>query len=849
MLKRSLVFVFSLILCYCIVTAQDRNNKITISVTGDVSKLGDTLELVYTPTQYWGQLQLKNIRQDRRNLKWSLYSDTSVYISINDAEHFSIGWFLLAEPGDSIVIDWTNSVFTFEGKGSIKSNLLKQVYQTQKEERKPDNQYYFTANSIEDYLQWDKYFNSLYAKILPLIDSKVDSISNSSYTLIRANLIADIERERHMKFRALYVLSSDTTKYKTINSHALERIFDSTCFSQPAVWARSLPLRDIVDATFISHQLLRGLGFPSLKAFSESSTSKLDAYYLMDSIGRSEYIGNARESFILNQTCRILKKNGFTRDVLDILDRYYASAANISCKSYLLNYESMLKSKLVGQPMPQFLVKDNHGVSFDQNSFKSKVVILAMLNDLNECRYSFSAMKGIRGTFEGDTNAIFLNIVSDSTSDGFFSNTDNREYDFILYPGNKKEEEILLRSYNVLQYPTVYVADGGSRIIASQEGELTPNDSLSLIDNIGYQLALLHDGPYILASEHGADIYTINGAQLKECRLKKGQVVSVSTDMYNKNFLVPIQPKLVIEPCVFEKPDKLLVLSDIEGDFKAFRKLLQANGVIDSNLNWSYGTGHLVCNGDFVDRGKQVMEVLWLIYKLEQEAKKAGGYVHFVLGNHEIMNFNGDIRYVNTKYKNSAALIKKDYSELLAKNSEIGRWLSTKNIVLKIGDVLFVHGGISDKILDLNMSLDDLNSLARNYYFKDSIARKSSNVSLRYLYDYDLSPFWYRQYYLKERQKIIAGANGIDTVYKTSEAVIDSVLSRYKINHIVTGHTIVGQGDRITTHYNCKVINTDTRHAAGLSGALLIKDNSLYEVGVDTLSVQLLYQSPSLTRK
>lgn len=509
----------------------------------------------------------------------------------------------------------------------------------------------------------------------------------------------------------------------------------------------------------------------------------------------------------------------------------------------------MLKSQLVGQPMPQFLVEDDNGVFFDQNSFKSKVVILTMLNDLDECRNSFSAMKEIKNRFKDDPNAIFLNIISGSPLVKTYSKADKMAYDFILHPRSKTEEGALLRNYNVLQYPTVYVTDGGSRIITSQEGELTTHERLALIDHIGHQLALLHDGPYVLNSDQGTDVYTIHGNRLEEYKLEKNRIVSVSTDIYKKNFLVPIQPKLAIEPCVFEKPDKLLVLSDIEGNFKAFRKILQANGVIDNNLNWSYGTGHLVCNGDFVDRGKQVMEVLWLIYKLEQEAKEAGGYVHFVLGNHEIMNFNGDIRYVNAKYKNSAALIKKDYSTLMAENSEIGRWLSTKNIVLKIGAVLFVHGGISDKILDLNMSLDSINSMARDYYFKDSIARKSSDVSLRYIYDYDLSPFWYRQYYLKEKQKMVAGVNGVDTVYKTSEAVIDSVLSRYKVNHIVTGHTIVGQGDRITTHYNCKVINTDTRHAAGLSSALLIKDNSLYEVGIDTLSIQLLYQSPSLTQK
>jgi len=50
----------------------------------------------------------------------------------------------------------------------------------------------------------------------------------------------------------------------------------------------------------------------------------------------------------------------------------------------------------------------------------------------------------------------------------------------------------------------------------------------------------------------------------------------------------------------------------------------------------------LVLVGDCVDRGQEVTQVLWLIYKLEIAAKNKGGSVHFVLGNHEIMNFQGN---------------------------------------------------------------------------------------------------------------------------------------------------------------------------------------------------------------
>ena len=92
------------------------------------------------------------------------------------------------------------------------------------------------------------------------------------------------------------------------------------------------------------------------------------------------------------------------------------------------------------------------------------------------------------------------------------------------------------------------------------------------------------------------------------------------------------------------------MISDIEGNFGAFRKLLQGNRVIDENFNWTYGKDHLVLVGDFVDRSTMVTEVLWLIYSLEEKAKAAGGYVHYILGNHEIMNMSDELDYVQERY-------------------------------------------------------------------------------------------------------------------------------------------------------------------------------------------------------
>ncbi len=111
-----------------------------------------------------------------------------------------------------------------------------------------------------------------------------------------------------------------------------------------------------------------------------------------------------------------------------------------------------------------------------------------------------------------------------------------------------------------------------------------------------------------------------------------------STKRPDRYFSLRLKQHLNNEPSEYERPSKIFVVSDIEGNFQSFCKLLMKNRVIDKYLNWRFDDGHLVIVGDCFDRGDQVIECLWLIYMLEEMALNDGGKVHFILGNHEIMN-------------------------------------------------------------------------------------------------------------------------------------------------------------------------------------------------------------------
>jgi hypothetical protein len=327
------------------------------------------------------------------------------------------------------------------------------------------------------------------------------------------------------------------------------------------------------------------------------------------------------------------------------------------------------------------------------------------------------------------------------------------------------------------------------------------------------------DGPYVLYKNDLVYVkYIVDDHGTKKVKADSMPVAQkntinlvVATDEPGKYFTASLQPSLENEPTEYPDVSKMFIVSDIEGNFAAFRKLLLAGSVIDANFNWTFGDGHLVLTGDFVDRGSQVNEVLWLIYSLETKAKAAGGKVHFILGNHEIMNMSGDLRYVHAKYTESSVLLKEHFTALYGDQSELGKWLRTKNIVEKISGILFTHGGISGLVNRLNVSATDINQLARPYYADSTF--QYTNPKLDTLFS-DFGPFWYRGYY--------TGNTAVET------RVIDSTLDIFKVKKIATGHTVIA--DSIRSLYNGKLFNTDVHHARGHSEAVLMEGNKFYRV-------------------
>ncbi|MGQ0561789.1 MAG: metallophosphoesterase [Gemmatimonadota bacterium] len=258
-------------------------------------------------------------------------------------------------------------------------------------------------------------------------------------------------------------------------------------------------------------------------------------------------------------------------------------------------------------------------------------------------------------------------------------------------------------------------------------------------------------------------------------------------------------------PAALQLADSVYVLGDTHGEFDGVVRLLRNAGLIDDSLRWSGGRKQIVFLGDMVDRGPDATRLLWFLYRLEREARAANGRVHVLLGNHEIMVMLGDLRYVHPKESHIAHLHNSAYSRLLhARQSVLGRWLAGKPAVLKLGDLLFVHGGVSSDYLNYTPAslARELAHTIRSDLFlahTDSTVRVSiDSASLaefeRFFWG-DRSVFWYRGYAQSD----------------TLEAELTTTLARFHVQAQVIGHT---PAQTIQRRYGGKLIVAHPRRAA-----------------------------------
>jgi hypothetical protein len=278
--------------------------------------------------------------------------------------------------------------------------------------------------------------------------------------------------------------------------------------------------------------------------------------------------------------------------------------------------------------------------------------------------------------------------------------------------------------------------------------------------------------------------------------------------------------------------ERVVAIGDIHGDYDNYMAVLKAAGLVDKKGKWAGGKTHLVQTGDIPDRGPDTQKIIEHITKLAKQAKRKGGRVHSLIGNHEAMNMYGDLRYVHPgEYaafvtRNSESLRDRYYAAYLSslegqdpegfaalpenhreewntqfplgwvehrmawdpawnQDGDLANWVLDKKIAIQVNDSIFLHGGISG--FYCQNSLQSITEMAHQNLSHFDPAQPG-------IIEDEFGPLWYR------------GLSDVEP--HALQDTVDAILAYHDAGRIVVGHTPT-QGV-IWPRYDAKVIMIDT---------------------------------------
>lgn len=298
----------------------------------------------------------------------------------------------------------------------------------------------------------------------------------------------------------------------------------------------------------------------------------------------------------------------------------------------------------------------------------------------------------------------------------------------------------------------------------------------------------------------------------------------------------------------WEHVARVVVVGDLHGDYGKFHDQLSQAGLIDGKDNWRGGQTHLVQLGDVPDRAPDTRRILDLLIRLEPQAKRAGGYVHALIGNHEAMNMEGDLRYTtpaefaafadkdsprrrDAYYAATVAALKAhppaagapvfdaayraqfdqdhplgwvEHQVAWSVQGPYGRWVLTHPAIIRIDDTLYLHGGIGAAFLPFDIELMDKAILAALRH-QPAVADGPLDILWN-----EQGPLWYRGMAMNDEA--------------AEAAQVAATLKRYGVSRIVLGHT--KRYSMVNSRFDGAVVLTDIAVKGGCADphAFLIKE-------------------------
>ncbi|MGE0870213.1 MAG: metallophosphoesterase [Kofleriaceae bacterium] len=232
-------------------------------------------------------------------------------------------------------------------------------------------------------------------------------------------------------------------------------------------------------------------------------------------------------------------------------------------------------------------------------------------------------------------------------------------------------------------------------------------------------------------------------------------------------------------------PRRLVAIGDLHGDLAGARSALRAAGAIDEHDRWTGGDLVVVQTGDVLDRGEDEQAIFDLLFELETEAAAAGGAVVMLLGNHELMNAAGDLRYVTrgglNDFDDTPRLDLARWTKIperargrmaaLGPGGSYAKRLAAHNVVAIVGDTVFSHAGV---VPDWATQVDAVNHSARCWLDGQAGGFDAPPIAMT---SQD-SPVWTRAY----------GGDSVDC------DALSGTLRALGVTRMVVGHTVQETG-------------------------------------------------------
>jgi len=279
--------------------------------------------------------------------------------------------------------------------------------------------------------------------------------------------------------------------------------------------------------------------------------------------------------------------------------------------------------------------------------------------------------------------------------------------------------------------------------------------------------------------------------------------------------------------------ERVVAIGDLHGDYEQYINVMQSAGLLDKRGKWSGGKTHLVQTGDITDRGDDSRKIIDHLVKLVKQAKKKGGFIHLLIGNHESMNVVGDLRYVtpgefnafttrssaryqNLQWENQVEWMRvntvdfenldletyrKEWEQTVplgwvehrlawALTGEYGGWVKDLPVAIQVNDTIFLHGGISARYCEFS-----LQSLTEQVI----AAMETYDPTVTTIVNDPLGPLWYRGLAREKEEDVFS-------------QTLDNILNRYGAKRIVVGHTPTG--GVVWPRFDQRVVVNDTGIAA-----------------------------------